>query len=142
MSTSSLALYPLFLPMSVTHSTYPRLLPGRYTVSVQPFVWRELQNTPEVTRPLKCDSKKGKEGHPFVMLVRGGGWEVTPEGAHWGRGQGVSLLRVALRIKIINYYWAELLALNSCTFSGLSPEMASGHRVVKQNSYLVRFACK
>ncbi|XP_043195714.1 vacuolar protein sorting-associated protein 13-like [Amphibalanus amphitrite] len=63
----------LALPLAAVYSNTAEIFFGveGYTVSVQPFVWRELQNTPEVTRTLKCDSKKGKEGHPFCMLCHG-----------------------------------------------------------------------
>lgn len=41
----------------------------RYTVSVVPFIWKELQNLLNTTKVLQCDSKDSKDKDPFFMKV-------------------------------------------------------------------------
>ena len=41
----------------------------RYTVSVEPFVWKDLQNQLTTTKLLQCDSKKKDNVEPFFMKV-------------------------------------------------------------------------
>ncbi|XP_037079408.1 vacuolar protein sorting-associated protein 13-like [Pollicipes pollicipes] len=61
------------LPLSAVYSSTAELFFGvdGYTVSLLPFVWRDLQKNPDLTMTLKCDSKSGQPGQPFCMLCHG-----------------------------------------------------------------------
>jgi hypothetical protein len=41
----------------------------RYTVSVEPFVWKDLQNQLTTTKLLQCDPKNKDIVEPFFMKV-------------------------------------------------------------------------
>jgi hypothetical protein len=41
----------------------------RYTVSVKPFVWKDLQNQLTTTKLLQCDPKNKDNVEPFFMKV-------------------------------------------------------------------------
>jgi hypothetical protein len=42
---------------------------SRYTVSVIPFVWKDLQNQLTSTKLLQCDPKSKNDMEPFFMKV-------------------------------------------------------------------------